>query len=63
MLSELKYHNMVKYGQEEQGNKNRLTNIPTANAHQGDDTLSIISAIFGLREKGTSITNNFPYQK
>jgi hypothetical protein len=53
----------VKYGPEEHGNKNKLTNIHTKNAHQGEVTLSIISAIFGLQEKGTSITKNLPYQK
>ncbi|HBB04188.1 TPA: hypothetical protein DCZ39_04835 [Patescibacteria group bacterium] len=63
MLSELRYHKIVKYGHEEHGSKNRLTRIPTKNAHHGEDTLSIISDIFHLREKGTSMTNNFPYQK
>jgi len=54
---------MVKYGPEEHGNKNKLTMIPTRNAHAGDVTLLIISPIFGLRANGTSMMNIFPYQK
>ncbi len=37
--------------------------IPTTNAHQGEETLSIMLCIFGLRENGTSMTNHFPYRK
>lgn len=53
----------MKYGPEEHGSKNKLTNNHTKNAHRGEDTLWIISCIFGLRENGTSITNHFPYRK
>lgn len=54
---------MVKYGHEEQGSKNKLTKMPTTNAPRGEDTLSINAIILGLRLKGTSMTNHFPYRK
>lgn len=63
LLCELRYHNIVKYGPDEHGSRNKLTNNPTANAHHGEDTLWIISWSFGLRDIGTSITNHFPYRK
>jgi len=63
LLCALKNQSIVKYGPDEHGNKNKLTNIHTKNAHIGDEIFSIISIILGLREKGTSITNRFPYQK
>ena len=62
-LSELRYHNIVKYGPDEQGRRNKLTTIHTTNAHHGEVTLSMIDIILGLRESGTSITKNFLYRK
>ena len=63
LLSDAKYHNMVKYGPDVHGSKNKLTTNHTINAHIGDTTLSIIFFIFGLQDNGTSITNIFLYRK
>jgi hypothetical protein len=45
-----------------QGNKKRLTTIPTQKAHIGDVIFWTIVLRRALRENGTSITNHFPYQ-
>ena len=63
LLSEARYQSIVKYGQEVQGNRNKLTITQTTKAHPGDAIFSIKLAIFGLHPKGTSITNHFPYRK
>jgi hypothetical protein len=63
LLSAAKYHNIVKYGHEVQGSKNKLTANQTTKAQVGETALSISFFKFGLRENGTSITNPFPYRK
>ncbi len=45
-----------------QGNKNRLTTIPTQKAPMGDVIFWTMDLRRALRENGTSITNHFPYQ-
>ena len=62
-LSDARYHNIVKYGPDVHGSKNRLTINHTTNAHTGDTALFIIFFILGLHAIGTSITNHFLYQK
>lgn len=62
-LSDARYHNIVKYGPDVHGSKNKLTINHTTNAHIGDTALSITFFIAGLQDNGTSITNPFLYRK
>ena len=62
-LSDARYHNIVKYGPDVHGSKNKLTINHTTNAPKGDTALSMIDFIFGLQDNGTSITKPFLYRK
>ncbi|MBU0626786.1 hypothetical protein KKH82_05210 [Patescibacteria group bacterium] len=63
MLSAARYHNIVKYGPDVHGRRNKLIKNPMMNAHIGEAILDIIFCILGLQANGTSITNHFPYRK
>ena len=51
------------YGQEVQGNKNKLIINQTKKAQDGETILCNIDFIFGLHDSGTSILNHLSYQK
>jgi len=63
LLSEAKKPKIVIYGPAVQGNRNKLITIQIKNAQIGEVIFFTSSCIFGLQEKGTSITNHFQYAK
>lgn len=58
-----RYESMVKYGPPVQGRRNKLINIPTKNAPEGEVIFLIYSLDFILRDSGISIVKNFQNQK